>query len=219
MSINTPKMYVYKKIMLADFHHGDVNTALDVLQSFNNAIQADSTHQTPLNSREIMNIVATQANTTGSITESANIQNMLVENVDDYNKDTDELIAMNIQTDINTFTNANMERDLSRALKLKQTIRKNVVKDRQHYLSNRYATEQNQYTIFAIQLAFWMESLIFLIMAVSGQGYMNTLVMLSSISCIVVGYVVLMCSIIRQNSDRRTDVFNRFYWSSTAVKK
>lgn len=200
---------------MADFHQGDQDSALDVLQSFNTAIQTDSSHKTSMTAREIVNVVASQANTTGSITENANIQNMLVDNVDEYNKYTNELLAMNIQSDINIFTNANLERDLGRLQKTKKRTRANVVQDRQHFLANRYQTEQNWFNVVAVQLAFWMEALVFLIIALNGEGYTNTSSTLILIFLIVGGYCGMMFNMLRQNADRRTDVFNKFYWSST----
>lgn len=203
--------------MLADFDKGDEETALDVLQAFNTAIQTDSAHETKLGKREILNIIAGQSTSTGSITEHAIIQNMLNSHVEEYNKDTDELLAMNIQKDINIFTNENLERDLKRLQETKDKTRGNVQKKRQYFLSKRYAAEQNKYAVVSVQIAFWMEAVLFLILTMNAEGYIGKVVTGIFCAIVVVCYLVLMYKIVKQNADRRTDVFDKFYWSSTSV--
>lgn len=201
----------------ANHHESDVGAGLEVLQSFNAAIQADSSHQSQMGAREVLNIIAVHSNGTGSLVEHASIQNMLLSNVGEYNQDTDDMIALNIQTDINEFTNGKMLRDLDALKKQRNTVRNNVSRERLLFLSKRYSFEQNSASIFAVQLAFWMESLVFLILTLKGAGYLNSVVAVVLVVIIVGSYGSVMYGILKQNADRRTDVFNKFYWSATAT--
>lgn len=199
----------------ANYHQGDVDTGLKVLQGFNSAIQTDSSHQSQMSANELLNIIAMRSNGTGSLVEQANIQNMLLENVDDYNQDTDNLITLNIQNDINEFTNDKMLQDLATLKKQKYMVKNNVQKGRMQFLSKKYSFEQNRASVFAIQLAFWMETLVFLIITLKAGGYLNTIAAVILAVITVGSYGSIMYGILKQNADRRTDVFDKFYWSAS----
>lgn len=204
--------------ILPDHQPSDKNLALDVLQSFNTSIGADATHVSSMTQDNLMYLVGNQSYSTGSIGELANMQNMLMSSADSYNTDTADMIRMIEQKNINYYALENTGNEVSRVKKLRQTTENNVKKSRVTYLSTRYAIEQNKYTTFIIQLSFWAEVLVFATLTLCGMGKLSSLWACLLLVTISILYCVVMYKMLKQTKDRRSDVFNKFYWSSTDAK-